>query len=249
EEMCYRAECERVQNIQVMEHTGTHRIQVMGGLDRAVAKMRHNCPGGTSQESFVHKKKFREAGLVFTKSCNEYLNEKFAHMNKAEKEALSAVCCEEFIKFSSFKCDGKEGNCDGNICEEKPCHNNGKCVEVKLKGRDKFTFECVCAKGFSGPLCLTVDPCYFNPCGFNEMCRTFGTDGYYVCMCVADKKNHSKCEDNFVYGRGKFFFGSKDKIRKNLSLVVTSALSVFISSFIVLQSISVFTANVKRVPV
>ena len=33
-----------------------------------------------------------------------------------------------------------------------------------------------------GPLCLSFDPCSFEPCAHNEICMEFGSLGEYECM-------------------------------------------------------------------
>lgn len=206
-------------------------------LDLAVAKMRHYCPGGTSLENFVNRVYFSEANFNFTQPCKFILGEKYPDLSKKMIRAVTSVCCEEYYKIDNFKCDGIEGNCSQSICDTKPCFNNGKCVKINLNGR--YTFECICKNGFSGPLCLKVDPCFFEPCQYGELCVTFGNDGYYVCMCPADNKNLSFCNQNLYFERDQFFFRPKSRIGSNLSLVGTGILCVFVSSTIFFQYFSI----------
>lgn len=83
-----------------------------------------------------------------------------------------------------------------NICDSKPCKNNGKCI---LKSDD--TFECLCEAEFEGDLCelnikdefkifqrFRIKDCRYRGCENNGTCAiAFNTKNFnneHECHCV-----------------------------------------------------------------
>ena len=70
---------------------------------------------------------------------------------------------------------------DLNSCSDKPCKNNGTCVQ-KSNGQ----FNCTCSGFFGGELCQkSQNPCLVNDCSGNGVCRPITSDEY---ECECDRK-------------------------------------------------------------
>ncbi|TMS38333.1 hypothetical protein L596_005081 [Steinernema carpocapsae] len=145
--------------------------------------------------------------------CLERFNDIFCHCD----EGYYGPRCENTIDPCDYvyqpcgehgKCEmltpGYEGtfNCScrfpwrGNRCEkldgcvQNKCHEHSRCVNVPSeKG-----YECICAKGFFGPLCDDpVHYCKYNLCLNNGVCVEDGHEGYR-CDCKLGYEGKA-CQD------------------------------------------------------
>ena len=73
------------------------------------------------------------------------------------------------VSFFFHPCPGFQGkNCSEDVLECNQtdlCKNGATCVE--LEG----SFECVCAAGYAGTLCDTMDPCFDSQCQNGATCE------------------------------------------------------------------------------
>ncbi|XP_078382968.1 uncharacterized protein LOC144665586 isoform X1 [Oculina patagonica] len=49
--------------------------------------------------------------------------------------------------------------CQDHVCNPSPCVNGGKCTIERSVGHHKWTYKCVCPRGFKGRLCHIPNPC------------------------------------------------------------------------------------------
>jgi hypothetical protein len=69
----------------------------------AINRVKNVCPEGTSSEKLLLKNKY----LGLDKPCNQLIYENHTQLSRKMRNTLGAVCCEEFVKASYFRCDKK----------------------------------------------------------------------------------------------------------------------------------------------
>jgi hypothetical protein len=71
-----------------------------------------------------------------------------------------------------------------NECDEKPCLNGGKCVDLGDVKHGEHYYKCVCLPGFTGKNCETnINECDPSPCLNGGNCVDGVND--YTCKCPA----------------------------------------------------------------
>ncbi|XP_028404886.1 neurogenic locus notch homolog protein 1-like isoform X1 [Dendronephthya gigantea] len=99
-----------------------------------------------------------------------------------------AVCLYgQCICKNGFVGNGKTCKKSSDICSPNPCKNGAKCVHAP-----KDSFDCVCVRGFTGPLCESVTLCDPNPCKNGATC--VAAAGKYTCICPQGKAGPD-CEE------------------------------------------------------
>ncbi len=184
-------------------------------FERSAQLLANSCPYGALQETHAvqNPRKAINGFNLFQKykNCDKMLSNRTSILKQNENICSSGhvtqlVCCERCIKFMLNKC--KASSC-GNIptCETlktNPCFNDGTCVTsqslIKSSTVD-VAFTCKCTKGYTGPLCLSFDPCSLNPCQEYEICLQFGELGTYECLCSHDHSKYPFCSQRRYFLR------------------------------------------------
>lgn len=115
----------------------------------------------------------------------------------------NAVCLYgQCICKNGFVGNGKQCKKSSDICSPDPCKNGAKCVHAP-----QDSFDCVCVKGFTGPLCESVTLCDPNPCKNGATCVVTG--GTFKCMCPVgtagpdcEEVKKKKCTATFCLNGG-----------------------------------------------
>lgn len=115
-----------------------------------------------------------------------------------KRKSLGKFSCDCAAGFEGVKCEK-----DVDVCaRDKPCANNGKCLEGVGNN-----YTCTCALGFAGKNCqIDINECETSPCLNNGKCEQT-VPGSYKCTC----------EKNFVgknCEKGTTFFDFYLFIRK-----------------------------------
>ena len=104
---------------------------------------------------------------------------------------------------------------------QNPCFNNGKCIN---NFSSSIGFDCMCNKGFKGPLCLQYDPCSLNPCQENEICFENGEYGHYSCLCPIDHKEYPYCLTELIKSNPSII--NSDKLKSNLRRKILAYINI-----------------------
>lgn len=193
--VCHLGEC--IHDVKFTKRTKSR-------FHKQISLSRKMCPQGSKQEIYFslysnyHSESFNCAKLLENKPKKYYYDPEFdcgsfhdRHFN------YSDVCCETCLKVSLKTCTrARECKTTCETLGKNPCFNGGKCVTnqtaVNLANTD-IAFYCVCPRGYSGELCLTLRPCDLYPCQANEVCYEYGEFGHYYCLCSKEMSGYPEC--------------------------------------------------------
>ncbi|CAF0958084.1 unnamed protein product, partial [Brachionus calyciflorus] len=225
---CINGDCIENEKINhLVWNFNDRKSKVAYTLDNAIVNLRSYCPGGASLEKYSYKNKIKSLEKQYTKPCKDLLYGNYDLVRGMDNHQiqiyLMTVCCEEYLKQRKQICGGHLYECLLPPCEKlksKPCFNNGKCVNVKSNLHPtNLSFECICPKGFKGPLCLDVDPCALDPCNEDEFCVVFSDHGYYTCLRREIKESLFSSQASMLYLNESLQFAPNKRSRNIYNLL------------------------------
>jgi hypothetical protein len=135
------------------------------------------------------------------------------------------------------------------LLKSNPCFNNGKCVN-NFYSNKSVGFDCICKRGFKGPLCLDYDPCSLNPCQEDEICLEIGEYGQFTCLCPADHQEYPYCRTELIKSNTSLI--NQNKLNSNLRRKILTFVNLFLCIVFIILSLIKFnfisiSKNLKKV--